>query len=390
MSFWAACVITNFFSAIPYLGPDLVEFIYINILLNTLFLYIILRVLVYIFHLRLGYFLHISFTSVFFLFYLSTSHFSLRGTYASLPIYTASLFRLRGYKTSPLVFSLDDKILPTVGLVSPHAIKKGNKIILPVDKSKFLSIPYSFLSLFVGLIDGDGYILVHQTSKGFIKINLTLSLNIRDLSVLQYIYSILNFGNINVYPKKGKPDTCKLVINRTDLQQILFPLLIHHKLFFLNDRRIKQFDTAMYIFIHNIKQFNEIPSNIKTFFPLPDTSESYSKLPFFQNWIVGFTIAEGSFLFKSNGDACFQLRQRKHLLLFEALKLQFGTNRSITTEKNLYHLLSLSSKEDIQQVINFFSFSGLHPLLGHQLIRYQNWLSQLKMSHRYSNLKFSL
>nr|YP_007476172.1 cytochrome b [Nuclearia simplex]AGE93676.1 apocytochrome b [Nuclearia simplex] len=28
MSFWAACVITNFFSAIPYLGPDLVEFIW--------------------------------------------------------------------------------------------------------------------------------------------------------------------------------------------------------------------------------------------------------------------------------------------------------------------------------------------------------------------------
>jgi uncharacterized membrane protein YkgB len=27
MSFWAACVITNFFSAIPYLGTDLVEFI---------------------------------------------------------------------------------------------------------------------------------------------------------------------------------------------------------------------------------------------------------------------------------------------------------------------------------------------------------------------------
>lgn len=387
MSFWAACVITNFFSAIPYLGPDLVEFIYINILLNTLFIYIILRVLISRLHLYLCYFLHVSFTSVFYLFYLRTNHFGLR---ASRSIDPASIFRGRGYKTSPLVFALEHNILPTVGLVSPHAIKKGQKILFPVDKSKFLSIPYSFLSLFVGLIDGDGYILVHQTSKGFIKINLTLSLNIRDLSVLQYIYSILNFGNINVYPKKGKPDTCKLVINRTDLQQILFPLLIHHKLFFLNDRRIKQFDKAMYIFIHNIKLFNEIPSYIKTFFPLPDTAVSYTKLPFFQNWIVGFTIAEGSFLFKSNGDACFQLRQRKHLLLFEAFKLQFGTNRSITTEKDLYHLLSLSSKEDIQQVITFFSFSGLHPLLGHQLIRYQNWLSQLKMSNRYSNLKFSL
>jgi len=112
-------------------------------------------------------------------------------------------------------------ILPTIGLVNPHALKKGKKI--RSDKSKFLSIPNSFLAKLVGFIDGDGYILIHKTEKGFIKINLTISLDIRDLSLLHHIQSTLGIGIINTYPKTKSSDTCKLVINRTDLQEILFP-----------------------------------------------------------------------------------------------------------------------------------------------------------------------
>ena len=35
-----------------------------------------------------------------------------------------------------------------------------------------------------------------------------------------------------------------------------------------------------------------------------------------------------------------------------------------------YSQFSVSSKQDIQTVINYFSFSGLHPLLGSTLIEY--------------------
>jgi len=38
MSFWAACVITNFFSAVPYIGTDLVEFIFPFTILSILFI----------------------------------------------------------------------------------------------------------------------------------------------------------------------------------------------------------------------------------------------------------------------------------------------------------------------------------------------------------------
>src|SRR5690606_2281161 len=145
------------------------------------------------------------------------------------------------------------------------------------------------------------------------------------------------------YPKTKNPDTCKLVINRTDLQEILFPLLIHHNLFFLTNTRREQFNKAMYILENNIKLFSEIPKISPILNPLPKTAIGYISIAFFNNWIVGFTEAEGSFLIKSNNDACFQLKQRADLLLFEVFKIVFKSNRKIGLENNTYNSFSVSS-----------------------------------------------
>jgi len=99
-----------------------------------------------------------------------------------------------------LLNSLNNLIfLETIGIINPHAYKKGRKPI--INKNKFLIIPYSFLSMLVGLIDGDGYISITKTLKGYIRINLIISLNIRDLPMLEYIKSILEVGKINTYTK---------------------------------------------------------------------------------------------------------------------------------------------------------------------------------------------
>ena len=53
-----------------------------------------------------------------------------------------------------------------------------------------------------------------------------------------------------------------------------------------------------------------------------------------------------------------------------------------------YIQFSVSSKTDIQTVINFFSFLGLHPLIGLKNIQYFKWLTNLQNSNRYKNLNF--
>lgn len=278
-------------------------------------------------------------------------------------------------------------VLPTVGTVSPHALKKGKKI--RTEKIEYLSIPYQFIAFLAGLIDGDGYIQIVRTTKGFIAIKLVITLSLEDLSTLEYIHSVLKLGKLTI-KRDIKNPICSLIINRTDLQEIIFPLLIHHGIFFLTDARRAQFDKAIYIFKNDIKLYDQV-SNIKeipTEFKLPITPSNYLELAFFKNWLVGFTNAEGSFFMKINNDGCFQIKQRIHYQLFEAFKLLFNTSRKIDIEKEKYAQFSVSSKTDIQKVIDFFSFSGLHPLIGLKNIQYFKWLTNLKNSYRYRSINF--
>ena len=248
MSLWGATVITNLISAIPWIGQDVVESNNITIIIN----------------LCLG-----STTFVIFLLIIT--------------IYGASLYLF----SSKIMESKDS--LPTIGVIHQNALKKSNKT-LRWNKKEYISIPSSFIAFLVGLIDGDGYIQVTKTSKGFITIKLVISLHIEDISTLEYIHSVLNIGKINVYKDLRSP-TCKLVINKTDLQEIMFPLLIYHNIFFLTITRIDQFNLAMYIMKNDIKIYNQIPNinNIPAVFEIPKNPIDYTLLHFFRNWIVGFT-----------------------------------------------------------------------------------------------------
>nr|QIJ45917.1 hypothetical protein [Calonectria ilicicola] len=276
-------------------------------------------------------------------------------------------------------------MLPTIGNVHVNVLKKMKKI---VDKKDYISTPKSFLAFLVGLIDGDGYIQITKTTKGYITMKLIISLHIEDISTLEYIHSTLKLGKININ-KDLKSPTCKLVINRTELQEVLFPLLIHNNIFFLTETRINQFNLAMFILKNDIKIFDDLPikDNIENIFKLPEDANGYILLHFFKNWIVGFTCSEGSFFIKSNNDGCFQLKQRIHTNLFEAFKLVFNTNRKIDTT-NGFSQFGVSSKSDVQTVINFFSFEGLHPLIGLKYIQYIKWLNNLQNTTRYSKLHY--
>ena len=209
-----------------------------------------------------------------------------------------------------------------------------------------------------------------------------------DISTLEYIHSILKIGIISIY-KDNRSPTCKLIFNKTDLQEVLFPLFIYHNTYFLTNTRKDQFNLAMYIFKNDIKLYKQISKqDIPAVFELCKTPLDYTKLSFFKNWIVGFTVSEGSFFVKANNDGCFQLKQRLHTNLFEAFKIIFNTNRKIDNQNELYNQFSVSSKLDIQTVIDFFSYSGLHPLIGLKNIQYLKWLELLRNSYRYKSLNF--
>lgn len=326
MSLWGATVITNLISAVPWIGQDIVEFI------KSL---------------------------------AKVQHIIFSDTFSEIYSYASGL-----------------PVIGTINYKSHPSKSKLNRL----SAAEYLCIPKSFLAFLIGFIDGDGYIGICN-NRNYIQISLSISLQLIDISVLNYIQSVLKLGKIYSYPSFKSP-TVKLIFSRSELQEILFPLILHHELFFLTDTRRGQFNLAMYIFNNGIKKYLEIPSVAPAIQELPTNPLEYANLPFFKDWIVGFVCSEGSFWMKKNNDGCFQIKQRLHILLFEAFKLVFNTDRKITVDKGLYMQFGVSSKSDIQSVINFFSFSGFHPLVGLKNIQYSAWLGNLRNSERYKGLKF--
>jgi len=273
----------------------------------------------------------------------------------------------------------------TLSLLPIGAIRKNNNRV-PRTKDQldaYLSLPQSVLAFFVGLCDGDGYISCLSTTKGFINIQLVINLTIADAPMLQKLQAQLNLGIVTLYPNLG---TVKLVINRGDLQEVLFPLLMHYNMMFLTNIRRAQFNMAMLVMQEGITRFDDLPALAPELNLLPSSAVGYLNLAFFSDWVVGFTTAEGSFYVKADGEVGFSLTQRPHPVLFEALKLLFNGNRSVTVTKNSMKI-TFGSVTDVTSVVNFFSFSGHHPLMGLKEESYQRWLAHLRVTPRFNHIK---
>ena len=171
--------------------------------------------------------------------------------------------------------------MATIGKINVGSLR-GRQARTEESKLYALSIPLDFLGMLVGFIDGDGYIAITKTTKGFISISLVIGLQGADRAILEYIKSVLLIGDINYLPAT---DTVKYIINRTDLQEILFPLMVKQGLFFLTKTRRAQFNLALAILNSGVTLFKDIPNpvSITTYFPLPTTPSGYIALPFFFN-----------------------------------------------------------------------------------------------------------
>nr|AEY71975.2 putative LAGLIDADG 1 endonuclease [Magnusiomyces magnusii] len=270
-------------------------------------------------------------------------------------------------------------VLPSLGTISPSAIK--NKIAKKELKKNSLNIPKGFLETFVGFVDGDGYFSIGETNKGYIRIKLVINVSKKDSNLLKEFQETLKMGSLLDYKSKDR-EYSRYIINKTDLQYILIPLLRHHNLYFLTNNRRAQYLKVQHIMEGNIMFFKDIPEIEIPQWDLKD----YQKVEFLRNWLVGFTMANGSFFIKGNKDACYQISQMHHNLLL-AIKglLNFGIN---PTPGDYSNLGLVSSIKDIQKVIDFFSFSGNWPIFGHKQQQYAIWIASLRESKRYKHLRF--
>lgn len=266
-------------------------------------------------------------------------------------------------------------------------------------KLKLTDDQLTLLLKFIGFIDGKGYIRITKKSKlnktnkiiDEIYISLIINLNENELDLLKYFKLKLQLGKVyTITPKKGKK-IARLEINKTDLKNIFLPLLIKYNIQFLTITRQKQFLLMRYILDNNIIYYKNIINNdkINNYINNNIIKYDFNKLYYFNNWLVGFTMAEGSFINKNNKskDMCYQLKQKYNFKLFESIKIFFNLNKCLNIHNNKYIQLNISSIKDIQKIIIFFENNKL---LGYKLIQYKKWLLDLEINNRYKNIKYKI
>jgi hypothetical protein len=174
--------------------------------------------------------------------------------------------------------------LPNIGVMSYKNLR-GQHALTDESKEIYKNISYEFIAIFVGFIDGDGYIRYNKTSKGYINLDLVIGLSIIDKPLLEEFKSILKVGRI-ITDEKSKSKIAYYIISKVYLQQVIFPLIKHHNLYFLTKTRRIQHSVALSICEQGLIKYSDVklfPEYLDNIPALPKTSIEYINLPFFLN-----------------------------------------------------------------------------------------------------------
>ena len=158
------------------------------------------------------------------------------------------------------------------------------------------------MEILIGFLDGDGYFDIgpqkqynknpNNQPKSTIRIRLGTNLHERDKEFLELIVTKLGVGKID-YSKSKKQ--YRLIFYKKDILNVIYPYIQNNNIEFLVYNRRRQFFLFKYIIENNIKHWEDVDLNkIDRLFNKKNKKFEFVdiiKLPYFNNWLVGFTMA---------------------------------------------------------------------------------------------------
>lgn len=246
-----------------------------------------------------------------------------------------------------------------------------------------------FMAMFMGFVDGDGCIEIgpqkqynkqtgEPNSKTTIRARLLINLHVKDEQLLKYFAKTLGVGKVTDLKAKHQK---RFLISKRDLMGVVMPLIEEYNLEFLIFNRVKQYALLKEICNTGITQWEDV-NKYPGVTPKHKTVSTLVKLEYFSDWVVGFTMAEGWFGFKSGiNSAHYQIRQTgiENLNIIKAIGLKLTGREAyeIKPDKAKSYQLTISSKVEIKKVIEFFSSPSVHPLCGDKGIQYSKFIKDV-------------
>jgi hypothetical protein len=262
---------------------------------------------------------------------------------------------------------------------------------------------------FVGFTDGDGCLSVYEEKKYGLRHEYTIGLEIADIRLLYKIKSFLGCGTIRKYNNVAIFKIKKI----HHILYILIPIFDKYPLLtekkrdsYLNFRNTflskvlnsKRATIEDKIYCENLLKNSPNILYATSYLTSNGLALSVNK-DYFDNWIVGFTEAEGSFYFVKdpiehyNLRAEFRLSQARsedNFILLDLIRNRLKLKRDVCLTSNSKHhyYIVATSIDTIQNIIQFFNNPKLVKLKGLKYLKYKLWLKGIKSIIRYKNLRF--
>jgi len=247
----------------------------------------------------------------------------------------------------------------------------------------------NLIEKFIGILDGDGYIEIgpqkqynkSNNAKSTIRTRIVLRLHKDDKELLNFFMTTLKIGKLDELKSKNQ---YRFILFKKDILNFIYLYLQYNNIEFLSYNRRKQYFLLKYIIENNITHWEdlnleEINNLFKKIIKQLDFSDIIN-LPYFNNWLIGFTMAEGSFHFKSNGRGHYSIVQSGHenYHLIKAIhyfiKGSLSLHHQIKPANSKVYRVSFSSKIDLMFILNFFENNQL---LGLKKLQFDNWKSDI-------------
>jgi len=341
MSLWGATVITNLMSAIPWIGQDIVEFLWGGLYTDEPHCGdVVLKIL-----LNAGKSPNLGFAYDLFLISISIIYVKIAMTWRQ-----------------------------SAGVRSIHTSEASQRLHAE-------DLTYAYL---VGLYEGEGYFTITKKGK-YLTYELGIELSIKDVQLIYKIKALLGIGVVS-FRKINEIEMVTLRIrDKNHLKNFIIPIFDKYPMFSNKQYDYLRFKSAL---LSGIIYSQDLPEYTRSSEPL-NSIESIMDKSYFPAWLVGFIEAEGCFSvykLKKDGDyliASFDIAQKDGDILISAIRKYLSFTTAIYLDKTNCSKLKVGSVRSVENVIKFLHNAPVK-LMGNKRLQYLLWIKQLRTIPRYS------
>ncbi len=259
----------------------------------------------------------------------------------------------------------------------------GVRSISTSEASQRLHVEDLTYAYIVGLFEGDGFFSITKKGK-YLTYETGIELSIRDAKLIYKIKNLLAVGVVSIR-KRGEIEMISLRIrNKNHLKNFIFPIFDKYPMYCNKQYDYLRFKNAL---LSNMIYSIDLPEYNRNIEPLNDIKSIINSY-YFPAWLVGFIEAEGCFsIYKLKNDdnylvASFDISQTDAHILMSAIREYLSFTTTIYLDKTNNFKLKVSSIRSIENIIKFLNKAPVK-LLGYKKLQYLLWIKQLRKISRY-------